>query len=286
MRRRAPSIAVCATLAVFLMPSYPLAAQTVTGTVKHGGTGEPVADASVVLLDRNGRVQRGTLTELDGTFSLVAPEKGSYSLRIGAMGFVTRDTPPLRIEGDDLRPLEILLRPDDDSGILGGFNERMARGEGVFITREQIKQRSGNRFSDIMRFVPGVDVINLPEGQRLSDWTSTPGFTTEIGRRSEADLGGATQYYTIRVKAGQDFRRAEAGAIQRGEAASDCPPVLWVDGLWWGSIDESSPRGPDMAIMPDDIEAIEIYSHPSIIPDQFDSGRDALCGVVVLWRKQ
>jgi len=266
--------------------SFPLAAQTVSGTVKHGGTGEPIADASVVLLDRNGRVQRGTLTEPDGTFSLVAPEKGNYALRIGAMGFVTRDTPPLRIEGDDARPLEILLTPEDESGRLGGFAERMARGEGIFITREDINARSGNRFTDIMRFVPGVSVIPLPEGERLNDWTSTPGFNTDISRRDEADPGGVTQFSTIRVKAGQDFRNRNAGAVQRGETANDCAPVLWVDGLWWGSVDEASPRGPDLALLPDDIEAIEIYSHPSILPEQFNSGRDALCGVVVVWRKQ
>ena len=45
MRRRAISIAISAALLVLLVPSYPLAAQTVTGTVKHGGTGEPIADA-------------------------------------------------------------------------------------------------------------------------------------------------------------------------------------------------------------------------------------------------
>ena len=44
--------------------------------------------------------------------------------------------------------------------------------------------------------------------------------------------------------------------------------------------------GPDGAFALGDIEAIEVYNHPSILPDQFNSGRDSLCGVVVVWRKQ
>ena len=43
---------------------------------------------------------------------------------------------------------------------------------------------------------------------------------------------------------------------------------------------------PDGAFALGDIEAIEVYNHPSILPDQFNSGRDSLCGVVVVWRKQ
>ena len=54
---------------------------------------------------------------------------------------------------------------------------------------------------------------------------------------------------------------------------------------WWGGIDSASPTGPNGAFVPADIQGIEIYNHPSILPDQFDSGRDALCGVVVVWTK-
>ena len=45
----------------------------------------------------------------------------------------------------------------------------------------------------------------------------------------------------------------------------------------------SSPFGPDGALAPGDVEAVELYNHPSILPDQFDSGHDSLCGVVVVW---
>ena len=109
---------------------------------------------------------------------------------------------------------------------------------------------------------------------------------TSFSRRAEALLGDADQYLTLRIKAGRDFSQRNAGATQQGERADDCVPVLWVDGIWWGNIDQSSPNGPDGAFAPGDLEAIEIYNHPSILPDQFDSGRDSLCGVVVVWTKR
>ena len=79
--------------------------------------------------------------------------------------------------------------------------------------------------------------------------------------------------------------RATAGVTHVGEGPADCIPVLYVNGTWWGLIDEACDSGPDGKFVPSDIEAIEIYNHPSVLPDQFNSGREAQeCGVVVLWR--
>lgn len=280
--------AAVSLLALFscLVVIAPLKAQTVAGTIKDGDTGQPIADASVVLLDKNGRVQRGTLTELDGSFTLVAPDEGAYTVRVGAAGFETRDTPPLKLVREEARELEILLRSEGQSGPGAGFAERMKLGRGIFLTRDMIRERSATRFTDVLRFTAGVSVVPLPSGEHLSAWTSTPGFSTSISVRDEAVPTGRQQYNTIRVKANADFKNRNVGAVQHGEAADDCPPVLWVDGLWWGSIDDASPGGPDLALIPDNVEAIEIYNHPSILPDQFNSGPDALCGVVVVWTRR
>ena len=57
------------------------------------------------------------------------------------------------------------------------------------------------------------------------------------------------------------------------------------NGIWWGNIDAASDYGPNGAITPGDVEAIEVYNHPSILPPQFDTGKETLCGVIVVWRK-
>ena len=269
------------------IPAVSLHSQTMRGTVKDGNNGVPIADASVVLMDSDGKIQRGTLTEPDGTFILVAPDEGLYTLRVGAASYAVQNTPPLSVlEGEDAQ-VNILLRSEDlPSGPPPGFAQRMARGEGQFITREQIDQSPGDRFTDIFQFTPAVAVVPMPTGSRMNATQSSPGSMTSFTRRSDAMAGGARQYMTLRIKAGRDFNNRVVGAVQQGEPVNECVPVIWVDGIWWGNIDRAGPDGPDGAFALGDIEAIEVYNHPSVLPDQFNSGRDSLCGVVVVWRKQ
>ena len=157
---RTLAFSVCA---VSLTLIAPLQSQSLVGTVKDGTNGLPIADASVVLMDDDGRIQRGTLTEPDGTYMLSVPDDGSYTLRVGAAGFATQDTPPFSVEGTDEARIDILLQSEDETTTVPlGFTQRMARGEGLFITREQIEERSGNLFTDIFQFTPIVRVAPLP----------------------------------------------------------------------------------------------------------------------------
>jgi hypothetical protein len=279
MRNLTISIALTA-----LIPAATLQSQTLHGTVKDSDSGTPIADASVVLMDDAGRIQRGTLTEPDGSFVLVAPGAGTYTLRVGAAGYAVQDTPPMRVEdGTDARVDLVLQSENQQSGLPMGVTQRMASGRGIFITREQIEQRSGDRFTDIFQFTPAVRVIALPASSRMNAAESTPGQMTSFSRRGEAAVGSITQPMTLRIKAGRDFNQAVVGAVQQGEQAHDCPPVLWVDGIWWGNIDEASSFGPNGALAPGDVYAIEVYNHPSVLPEQFNTGRDSLCGVIVVW---
>ncbi len=259
-----------------------LQAQTLSGTVKDGSTGAPIAEASVVLMDEDGRIQRGILTESDGSYQLQVPDDGSYTLRVGATSYAVQDTPRFNVKtGEDARVDVLLFAEDRESGAPSGFTQRMSRGEGMFITAEQIRERPGNLFTDIFRFTPVVRVVPLPASDRMSTATSVHADPTVFARRSDR-TGGSEQSMTLRIKIGGGV----VGAVQEGEPARDCVPVLWVDGIWWGGIDDASEWGPDGALNPGDVEAIEVYNHTSILPDQFDTGKETLCGVIVVWRKQ
>jgi carboxypeptidase family protein len=287
--RRIVSIRMRTTLLTLwiLLPFTQIQAQVLRGTVKDGDTGAPVADASVVLMDEDGKIVRGTLTELDGSFVLEAPESGDFSVRVGAASYVVQDTPQLRIEDGEEGRVDILLQSEDrSSGPPMGFTQRQARGEGMFITRDQVEERSGDQFTDLFQFTPAVKVVPLPLSGRLVGATSVHGQRSSLSRRSDALLGGATQNLTVRIKAGRDFNQRAVGAVQRGEVAEDCIPVLWVDGIWWGDINQASVYGPNGAIAPGDVEAVEIYNHIAIVPEQFNSGRDSMCGVVVVWTRK
>ena len=271
----------------------PIAAQSIAGTVKDRATGAAIVEASVILMDDDSRIQRGTLSEANGSFLLEAPAGGTYVLRVGAAGYLTSDIPEFRLREQQTEQVEILLVADSSSpGPPSGFFERMGRGFGEFITREQIEARPYTFFTELLQFTPAVKVIPLPVSSRMNAAVDEVTLLPVLTRRSalegsreslEAARGGRSHLATVRIKAGRDFKQRNVGAIQQGEPADDCVPVLWVDGLWWGGIDAASPTGPDGAFVPADIQGIEIYNHPSILPDQFDSGRDALCGVVVVW---
>ena len=240
------------------------AAQTVQGVVKDASSAQPIADASVVLLDEQGRIQRGTLSDPDGSYVIVAPEGGKYVLRVGAAGYQTTDSPAFEVADDGVAELSILLASEGETGP-PGFDYRRRLGEGQFLTRDDIEKAGSNRLTEVLRFVPGVTVVPLP-----ADIFRDP---SEVAR-------GGREFQTVRVKPD----RATAGVRHQGEADADCVPVLFVDGTWWGPIDGASDSGPDGKFVPSDVEAIEIYNHPSILPDQFNSGKEAQdCGVVVLW---
>ncbi len=256
---------------VLFATAVQLNAQTVSGVVRDAASGAPIIDASVVLLDSRGRVQRGTLSEPDGSFVLMAPEDGEYTVRVGAAGYATKDSPELRLDKDETAEMDVLLISDDPAGGPPGFNQRMERGEGEFLSRQTIEESGSHRFTELLRYTPGVTIVPLPSAA----WRDNA--VEQEQRRESADN------FTIRLKT----QHAEAGFRHRLEASEDCVPVLWVDGVWWGPVDEASDRGPDNKFLPDDIEAIELYNHPSILPAMFNSGREAEeCGVVVMWSRE
>ena len=66
------------------MQSFALAQRTITGTVKEAGTGDPLIGANILIQGSN----KGTITDVDGHFSLEVPNQKTY-LEISYTGFKT-----------------------------------------------------------------------------------------------------------------------------------------------------------------------------------------------------
>ncbi|HEX8905524.1 MAG TPA: Plug domain-containing protein, partial [Longimicrobiaceae bacterium] len=127
------------------------------------------------------------------------------------------------------------------------FYQRVERGRGAFLTREQIERRKPRRLTDLFREIPGVRVTTTPRGERLMMTGATP-----------------TMY---RVNP-----RWEAG---------DCPVQYYLDGVTYLPDYAGVPND----VRPDEVEGIEVYRRLSEVPVEYRRpGAD--CGVVLIWLKE
>ena len=88
------------------------------------------------------------------------------------------------------------------------------------------------------------------------------------------DLVRMVPSITVQTRNGRKVIR-----FSRAGGRLDCPPQYWVDGL---RIENGSPD----EFVPQDVEAVELYSGPATIPPQFTSRFNSYtCGAVVIWTR-
>jgi hypothetical protein len=161
---------------IFVLLFCPLAlpAQSVHGRLLDASSGAAIDGATMTLLAEDSVVVQSVLTDPSGEFRLDAPRPGPYRLSAQRIGYRTSATPMFELEERDTLEVEfrlstevVLLQPVTvtaysrrPSGPLSGFYERMERrAAGTFITREQIEQRQPIYPSDLLRTVPGVQLV-------------------------------------------------------------------------------------------------------------------------------
>lgn len=197
--RRLAFAALLASSALLLSPPDTGAQEsdstaTLTGVVRSAATGEPLGNASVILLESDSRA----VTDAAGRFTLRGVRAGADVLQVRLIGFADESIPlglaaghvtrvKLLLSETVLRMEEIEVTVHRSAGDrLAGFRQRRRSGQGVFIGPEEIEASGATRSSDLLRRVPGVRV-------------SSPG----IGRSSIT--------------------------VQRGQRS--CEPFVYVDGL-------------------------------------------------------
>ncbi|MFQ5703609.1 MAG: carboxypeptidase-like regulatory domain-containing protein [Gemmatimonadales bacterium] len=274
------------TIVVALSLASPTKAQTIKGKVLNALNGQPLGDVSLVLLDKNGAIKRGYLTDVDGVYELACPKAGTYTLRVGGAGFPTWDSAPMKIDKDQTVDFTVRLVAENAETGLEGFEQRRKEGKGVFLTEEDIRGRGGQRFTDVLINVKAVKVIDFdPDSVDAKGFAEGQHFIPTGGRSNADDptIRSSRRHSTVRI-VGSHSGSESAGFRQGREPSAQCPPVLFVDGKWWGPIDKVGRYGPDYELLPNDMVGIEIYTRQTV-PQRFDSGRDALCGVIVVWTK-
>jgi hypothetical protein len=160
--------------------AWPLAAQTIRGRVLEEFTDRPIGGAAVSLLTEQGaRVAQGATSASDGGFTLPAPSPSTYRLWAEKPGYRLLVSPALQLRQGDVLDVTLRLLPDTivlrpvvvtasnrrPAGRFGGFYDRMGRHvAGTFITRDQIERRHPIQVSDLLRTIPGLEVLPSPRG--------------------------------------------------------------------------------------------------------------------------
>ena len=161
-----------ATVSCLLMG--PTVAQEIRGTVVNRTTGIAVPGASMLLLNETGQVQKMAITDAEGGYSIIAPAPGRYSFRVDAPGYGRHDEPQFTVlagrtleleirvwDLTELEPVEVVAESTTFApGPLEGFYERRDRARGQYVTRQQIEMMGVNRFTDILRMTPTVDIVS------------------------------------------------------------------------------------------------------------------------------
>lgn len=223
----------------------------VSGTVT-AGSKLPVADARVRLLGTD----LTAVTRVDGVFHVVQVPAGRQTLEVRMVGYTPQIMPVDVLAGATLH-VSLVLEPlaletvsvtaeGTFSPGMGGFNERRAKGNGRFFTREQIEKMQARQVTDVLRRVPGMQI-----------------------QTGSGTYGG--------------MQTAQTGRNVGSSGSRTCPVAYYVNGT---PFPLSNDVPINHYITPEEVVAIEVYSGASQTPAQFNATTvNSRCGVVVIWTR-
>lgn len=238
------SVAIPLTFGLLAVAGRPAPVGVVSGTVVDAETDEPIAGATLWLVDTEHRAE----TDEDGRFAMPEVEPGDYTLEVERLGYGTH-AESIEVPADRNLRLRIRITPtaielaplavDARSARLlaVGFYRRQSKGVGAFLTRDDIADRGNVRLSAVVARVAGMQRTFGPRG----------GVTFEI-RGTESIVG-------------------------------DCRTQFFVDGV----PSELGARGID-DVPPDVVEGIEIYRGSSELPARFSVGRAGCGAILIWTR--
>jgi hypothetical protein len=196
----------------------------VAGRVRRAD-GSPVAGAQVLVFGSGAR----DTTDARGAFELQGLPPGSSTVEARAVGF-TPGRLPVNLENDRAATAELQLDPLppvlDTVAVRGRANNELARfearqrsGFGRFVTPEEIARRNPVQTADLLRTVPGVQIV--PVGTRgarvmLRNCMPTIFVDNMVVQGAASDLNaiinptevGAIEVYNSAAETPAEFRRS------------------------------------------------------------------------------
>jgi hypothetical protein len=174
--RRGPAQVAVGPLLILLTPLGLLGAQTLRGTVLDASSRVPIAGTSIQVQSDRGSQPRRATTDSVGSFTINMSSAGLYTIVATRIGYIQHRGDTVRIRDSESVKVEIaldrsivVLRPvivvERISWLPDGFEQRRAAGFGRFLTRMDIENRRGSRTTDLLRGMPGLQLIPARRGR-------------------------------------------------------------------------------------------------------------------------
>lgn len=265
------TLLVCtvAVLGSALTGANQVRAQTLRGLVLERDTQAAIQFARVTLIGPEQDSLGATLTDEDGFFSISAAEQDDVRLVASALGYRGVEMGPYELVDGAVQVLQILLgprpvplpgitvsaerlaEPERATLVHTGFYDRLAEGEGEFLTPGEIAHSPIRHTSQLFREMTLVELWPV-----LGDRASAP-WNDRVLIRS----------------------------LSEGHRLEDrlCQPRVYVDDAFIDlenmdpqpSLEDLAPRA--------DLEAVEVYRAPFGAPLRYQGVSP--CGVILLWTR-
>jgi 5-hydroxyisourate hydrolase-like protein (transthyretin family) len=231
----------------------PAADRGITGRVTETGTGRPISDVSVALLNGHGQHVTRVTTDAQGNFRLTIPTPDRYQLRAQRVGYQPSTSQSITVVPSDTVRVELLM--STDAVMLAPLTV-------VASSRSVARNTRMASFEWRAEHNPWGQFVGPEQIQRIR-----PMFATDILQH----VG------SVRVE-GSGLNRVPT---VRGRLGNRCVPTFYVDGHHSTGISlDELVNGPDVA-------AVEVYDQAYEAPVEFLPPASHLqCGVIVIWTKQ
>jgi hypothetical protein len=230
--------------------------QLLYGRLLDNENGEPIPQGLIRLLRPSGSSAAATLSDDSGLFWLVSPSAGTYRLQAERIGYKTSTGPEINLMLGDTLYLDfslsveaILLNPIMVRATARSMQNRYAPG-GMEDFYERYSAYEGSAIAEFLI----RDSIAMYDG-----WPITAG-----------------QMMNRAMMMVDQYSIGSGGVTLRG----GCVPQYWVNGTL-------TQFYPHWALMPEDLEAVEIYEFPYLPPGLTRVEADGFaCGVVSIWTRR
>ncbi len=263
--------------------------QVLRGRLLDLDTNEPIAGGVVTLLSSSGEPVRNVVTGQDGSYLLAAPEPGRYFVEARRIGYRAWMDGPVDLEAGDewdsefhlqviplrLDPVEITAPVNRQEAYLQrvGFYQRQKADFGHFITRDDIESRAPARMTDLLNSVPGVRLV-----------PGAGGF----------DRAGISFQGSVLSQGGPCHPRVyiDGLIVIRGDARArgldvQGLPQLSSEAFGYGDPSVRPEIALDDVVMPEDVQAVEVYRRGSEVPARFGGmSTQTQCGAIVVWTRR